>query len=52
MDLSSAAKALTQEMYDQSINYGGAALYMAYEPKKEDWDPKKDGTGPLCEEPA
>ena len=47
MGLSSAAKALTQEMYDQSINYGGAFLYMAYEPRNPGWDVKKDGTGPV-----
>ncbi len=44
MGLSSAAKTLTQEMYDQSINYGGAFLYMAYEPRNPGWDVKKDGT--------
>lgn len=47
MGLSVAHKALSQQMYDEAINYGGAFLYMAYEPKKEGWDIKKDGTGPV-----
>jgi len=47
MGVSGPHKALTQEMYDQDLNYSGAFLYMAYEPKPEDWDIKKDGTGPV-----
>jgi hypothetical protein len=47
MGFSGPSKALTQEMYNEELNYSGAFLYMAYEPKPEGWDFKKDGTGPV-----
>jgi len=40
-------EALSQEVYDEDLAYAGAFLYMAYEPKPEDWDIKRDGPGPV-----